>query len=251
MFKQERSRKKKWPLLVILSSMLAGCAVPSHMQVRTDIDPANEDDQVRFRTTYYYRVVDMCGDSPINVKALYRFKMSGKAGALGNTVHFESGTLKDYEIDPFGASVSYNGDTKRFEYKNNNTDQDCKVREKNGKDLLNEFKSLCTPNDDAKKKAYNEKPLLVALSECKTTLASDKETLQKFTQALDALTACTNSTEEPTSMNCGDNKVQEGFQVFGPEGWRTFNQHDRLMLAMYSNGQPLIQSLQQVSRVML
>lgn len=38
-----------------------------------------------------------------------------------------------------------------------------------------------------------------------------------------------------------------GFQILGPEGWRTFNQNERLVLAMSSSGRPLVSTLQELS----
>ena len=43
-----------------LVGLVAACAVPQHMQVRSGIDPRNQDDHVRFRATYYFRTFDAC-----------------------------------------------------------------------------------------------------------------------------------------------------------------------------------------------
>ena len=97
--------------------------------------PRHVDTDVRFRTTYFFRVFDFCpplrrdyaeGASGIGSGAstsrapadevfspgtsrlliltdsLYRFRMTGKANALTTQIHFESGTLRASEIDPFG-----------------------------------------------------------------------------------------------------------------------------------------------------
>ena len=47
-------------LLLVLSA--AGCEVPRHMRVRDGVDPKRVDKNVRFRTTYYFRVYDLCAD---------------------------------------------------------------------------------------------------------------------------------------------------------------------------------------------
>lgn len=115
---------------------LAACDVPKSMHVRTGVDPKYEDDDVRFRTTYFFRVYDACfaaiprtpatfrtdsvfggknEDQPLTLRfdSLYRFRMTGKANSLFNKIHFESGTLHKSQIDPFGNSV-------RFDQTNNN-----------------------------------------------------------------------------------------------------------------------------------
>ena len=115
--------RARWGVLAV-AALLAGCGMPSSMEVRTANEPKYEDDHVRFRTTYFFRVFDYChmpgtsaADSPhIRADSLYRFRMTGKAEALTNDVVFESGTLKSYEIDPFGAAVTYDKANRRFRF---------------------------------------------------------------------------------------------------------------------------------------
>ncbi|MCH6589518.1 MAG: hypothetical protein IH806_03285 [Proteobacteria bacterium] len=126
-----------------LAGMVAACALPEHMQVRSGIDPRNQDDDVRFRTTYYFRVFDACleieppsdedlkkvfdetgqpfysktrGRYKLLSDSLYRFRMTGKANPLFSAVHFESGTLRASEIEPFGASVAFDEKSRRFRF---------------------------------------------------------------------------------------------------------------------------------------
>ena len=40
---------------------------------------------------------------------------------------------------------------------------------------------------------------------------------------------------------------RRGFQILGPEGWRTFNQDDRLLMAMSSDASPIIGVLEDLS----
>ncbi len=120
--------------------LLSGCSwlgdVSSNMRVDTGLEPKNVDSNVRFRTTYYFRVLTGCridtmasGDRaddnspfakrvkgefvPLN-DSLYRFRMTGQAAALFNRVHFESGVLRKEQIDPFGSTVRYNEQTHAF-----------------------------------------------------------------------------------------------------------------------------------------
>lgn len=120
-------------LTTATSLLLAGCGVPDSMHVRKGSDPKYEDDDVRFRTTYYFRVFDLCeGRTPmeppkqrllfdsaqrgpyyLKTDSLYRFIMTGKASSL-TKVHFESGSLRKEQIDPFGTTVNYNKTTNSF-----------------------------------------------------------------------------------------------------------------------------------------
>ncbi|MDR4476138.1 MAG: hypothetical protein R3B11_09050 [Nitrospira sp.] len=100
------------------------------------LDPQHIDDQVRFRTTYYFRVLSGCriDKTPLEERSsasspfvnrvagefkplsdsLYRFRMTGQAAALYSKVHFESGVLKKSQIDPFGSAIRYNEQTNSF-----------------------------------------------------------------------------------------------------------------------------------------
>lgn len=127
------------PMLLTLPVLLtlSACDVPRSMHVTAGMEPKYEDDDVRFRTTYYFRVFDVCdtdepaasggkggsatagsalggGQQKLAKDSIYRFRMTGKASSLFSKVHFESGTLKSYQIDPFGADVAFDGTNGRF-----------------------------------------------------------------------------------------------------------------------------------------
>ena len=46
--------------LLLLPALATGCSVSRSMRVRSGEDPVYRDDDVRFRTTYYFRVFDAC-----------------------------------------------------------------------------------------------------------------------------------------------------------------------------------------------
>jgi len=54
------------------------------------------------------------------------------------------------------------------------------------------------------------------------------------------------SKDEPLDCAQGITK-RKGFQIIGPEGWRTFNQDERLLMAMHSNAAPLLGSMKELS----
>jgi hypothetical protein len=124
-----------FPAAALLLSLAACSGVPDAYHVTRGTEPRHVDDDVRFRTTYYFRVFDLCEvrDQPSGVEprynlfparnvaggtpqkdSIYRFRMTGKASSLFSQVHFESGTLRASDIDPFGATVTYDDDTKQF-----------------------------------------------------------------------------------------------------------------------------------------
>ena len=125
--KQSRYRGPICCLTMLI--VVGACAVPEHMSVRAGADPRNVDDDVRFRTTYYFRVFDACRqledegaaiseeDIVPDTDSLYRFRMTGKAFSLFTNVHFEAGTLNSFEIDPFGANVVFDEKSNRFHFK--------------------------------------------------------------------------------------------------------------------------------------
>ena len=54
--------------------------------------------------------------------------------------------------------------------------------------------------------------------------------------------------DQPVSPRCpGGTPERRGFQVLGPEGWRTFNPDERLILAMSTSAKPLISTLKELS----
>lgn len=130
------------PLLasIFAASTLVGCASWGDVNVayRMDsgLEPEHIDEHVRFRTTYYFRVVEGCPIEPLSLEnqasdsslfvkrikgnfapqsdSLYRFRMTGQSAALFNKIHFESGVLRKEQIDPFGSGVRFNQDTNSF-----------------------------------------------------------------------------------------------------------------------------------------
>ena len=102
----------------------------ANVKWREGSHPANKDEWVRFKTTYYFRVVDTCippkpqvlsnasddvfykhdlnprdkSKGYILSDTLYRFNMTGKAHEW-SAVKFEAGTLLASQIDPFGNTI--------------------------------------------------------------------------------------------------------------------------------------------------
>ncbi len=74
--------------------------------------------------------------------------------------------------------------------------------------------------------------------------AKSIDALKKEIEALKGLIEKVNSA---TIVCPADATIRRGFQILGPEGWRTFNQDERLIMAMSSSASPLIGTLQEYS----
>lgn len=157
-----RTRYRPFCAGAIVALSLAGCGIPSSMGVRTGSEPSFQDDDVRFRTTYFFRVFDYCQrpgravDDPrgIRIDSLYRFRMTGKANALFNDIVFESGTLKAQEIDPFGAKVAYDKANRSFYFQSRAETERaaaCSARDAELDRLRRDYVAFSGKDDDATK----------------------------------------------------------------------------------------------------
>lgn len=241
--------------LTACALMLGGCSVPAQMRIENAGDPRYEDKDVRFRTTYYFRVFDHCADGRTvaggtrpRSDTLYRFRMTGKAHSLTTQVHFESGTLTAAQIDPFGANVVYDERNRQYTFKTQSETQHEARRERNFDDL----KRLLQVYDENRPKLKaggrdeiaDEPKLTEALRDViGQRIASLKD--EARSPAVGASGAANGAATKTGVDECVQSK--RGFQILGPEGWRTFNQDDRLLLAMSSSGRPMISTMQEIS----
>lgn len=223
----------------------AGCgSIPEKMQVVEGATPANADRDVRFRTTYYFRVFDYChgdnvrGRQQPTTDSLYRFVMTGKANAYANRVRFESGTLKASQIDPFGATVERDPGTGRHRFV---SESEVQARARRAA-ALEEINSLLAVR--AKLSALQgdgDAPSLTWINDAITNATKDISASPPGSAA----GALGPPSESPACPN--GTEVQRGFQIMGPQGVKTFDQEDRLILAMSSDAKPLIAALSEVS----
>lgn len=262
----------------LMLAMLGACSVSEHMQVTDGITPENVDKQVRFRTTYYFRVFDSCinrakpaQDKIPMADALYRFRMTGKANAATQKIRFESGTLKAQEIDPFGATIEWDEENGRpyflpSEMANNRTQR---MEIKNAIDDLIELKkqlkvdentNFNTEIDDLIKSLIKNK-LIADLPSSDTTTSSETVTTSIsdpdatiISETSEIQVTATKTTTTAIKINgLDDNKCptgyihNKGFQIMGPEGFRTFDQDERLILAMSASGKPLLGAMKELA----
>lgn len=212
-----------WWTIVPLVLIMSGCSdVSKEFRIDTGIDPRYQDDEVRFRTTYYLRVFDLCdvghwknendglnvyesrlstnktegglttkthGSLYIAKDSLHRFRMTGKASALFNDLHFESGIMDANALDPFGKTIDFSEEQNTFIVPSHST------------------KNLVSPPPSG-----NTNP--------------DK------------------SEGNPGSNLCpSGNPKKQKFFLLGPEGSKELRPNDRLVMAMYTNAKPLINTL--------
>lgn len=258
--------------------------MPVHMRIENAYHPKHEDKDVLFRATYYFRVFDYCADQVKSTQqpqsdTLYRFRMAGKASSLFNDVHFESGTLTASQIDPLGSNVVYDERNRQFYFKSQGEAQQEGLRERKYADLerlVAVYGRLGGKEDAAgARKADAAPPPASAASQGGTKILDDalldnfKSVIRQRILSLKdpELQPKTNGSSDTGST--GSNVVppvaapaasgaasapgeeclqfKRGFQILGPEGWRTFNQNERLLLAMSSSSKPLISTMQELS----
>lgn len=258
-------------LLVGTVGIISACTIPKQMQVDTGLHPKYEDKQVRFRTTYYFRVFDYCADQegikvPFAIDSLYRFRMTGKANALTNAVHFESGTLTADEIDPLGANIAFDEKNRQFYFKSKAKVQQEADRERQFKELHQLYaeynllqdelqRTLGQQGDDAAKAGFQEFLLELRQAIKEQIIQIRGPQIQMGTNKPDDTSTRpppeqpAPKTDKQSSQTLAEfcKNPRRGFQILGPEGWRTFNQDERLLLAMSSSGKPLIATLQELS----
>lgn len=260
----------------ILSSLLllaGGCStigdVSSAMRVNLGEHPAHQDDQVRFRTTYYFRIADSCavhegknqtGDKPDYAKdrgpfkvrqsgklkivsdSLYRFRMTGKASALFANIRFESGVLRAEQIDPFGSQVVLNKDTNTFRVIPANTMRENARR----KDIIGEIERLANLKKDLALNDPNNKDLIATQIENQIRLLGNENDSGLGSPRNGTSGGKTNPAT--TELLCPDGRpTQQSYFLYGPEGVRRLDPDERLLMAMTSDSKPLIGMLQQLA----
>ncbi|MCB1852512.1 MAG: hypothetical protein KDI83_17325 [Gammaproteobacteria bacterium] len=270
----KRKRMTVWSLGwfgVLLLVGASGCSVPKHMLVESGDDPQNRDLDARFRTTYYFRVFDPCSGvddaskSPFVSDTLYRFRLTGKAHSLTTAVRFEAGTLTKQQIDPFGANVAFDPESGGFYYQSAGEqknrallNQETKALEKHLALLASleaaEARSPDTSEYTNQLTVYRQlisnhvtriNALAVAGSAASTL--SREQVQQMIDEAIKASANGGAKQNGAGKITIECDAARRGFKILGPEGWRTFDQDERLVFAMSTSGEPLISTLQELS----
>lgn len=258
--------------LSILFLFAGGCStigdVPPAMRVDVGEHPDRQDEQVRFRTTYYFRIVDSCkveegknqnGDQtdyakdrePFKVRqegklkivsdTLYRFRMTGKASALFANVRFESGVLRSEQIDPFGSQVALNKDTNTFRVIPADTLRENARRQ----NIIQEIRRLTKLKESLDHSDRDKnKDLIAILIENQIRLLGNEND-----SGLGSKNGNTGESNTATmKLLCPDGRpIRQSYFLYGPEGVRRLDPDERLLMAMTSDSKPLISMLQQLA----
>jgi len=254
--------------LILICAGLAGCTigdVPAALRIDSGMDPDKQDQYTRFRTTYYFRVLDSCtiidqnlvdgakepaklkeylklgafterqlGKTKVVNDTVYRFRMTGKASALFNKVNFGSGVLRADQIDPFGSSVEYkNG---HFEVKTGSIARHNEMR-RAAIDEINELRHLHDQMATDKVQGLGTDEL--------RTIIRDKV---KLLNGSGAALSLADSDKTSSNAHCPDGRpIKKSYFLYGPEGVRELDPDERLLMAMSSDSKPLISMLEELS----
>lgn len=263
--RERRISGRWWSIPILLCTLLAsGCSVPDSMGVRSGVDPRHQDDLVRFRTTYYFRVFDVCRDavgravsgSAPRLDSLYRFRMTGKASAFFSNVRFESGVLHKTEIDPFGATIVLDEKLGRPRFvSREETDRAARRNEryeeiKRLTELLDQLRQALA--DEKAGEADHRKNTEQIIEKLQTARKQQVENLIESPGSPPDGTPDTPDRHARSRSSCPEGTdLRRGFQLMGPGGVATFNQDQRLVMAMTSSGEPLLGALKELSGRML
>lgn len=224
------------------------------------------------------------GELP-NYSGLYRFRMTGKARALTNKVKFESGILPAESIDPFGklrfdpedidslalidqqledrtraiadvTELLEKLKTWRAEVGNSNIGTP-EVRIQFDKafgtlaEQLSELQSLEPPEEyrlTLRRIENVQKVLETTLERLSPQLKDEALALRKeLANEVQAAFKETIALLKGIAAGKSCTANNRGFLILGPEGWKQFDPADRLIMAMYSSGRPLIATLNELS----
>ena len=273
MLDYRRSYLSRLFTISILLLLAGGCStigdVPAAMRVDLGEHPAHQDEQVRFRTTYYFRIVDSCkvqegknksvdgkdyaterrpfmirqsGKLKIVSDSLYRFRMTGKASALFAKIRFESGVLRSGQIDPFGSQVALDKETNTFRVIPANAMRENVRREEISREidrLINLKKQL---NDSNQTK--HDDLIATMIENQNKHLGNENDS--GVGSSKNSNTGGSNAAT--TELLCPEGRpTQRSYFLYGPEGVRRLDPDERLLMAMTSDSKPLIGMLQQLA----
>lgn len=275
--------------LFVMLALLSGCSswgdVPPELRVDSGIEPSHIDEQVRFRTTYYFRVLRGCplqktimadsspdsfpfvkleqGDIRPLSDSLYRFRMTGKAAALFNTIHFESGILRKEQIDPFGSTVRFDPRTNSFipvpaeEIRSQAKTDTARTDIENIRDLAKHLRQDQTipqasrDSFDAKIREIIEHRLEIikgtALSNGASSINAPAPSGSTMPQPTTTASAPNSSSGHSNLPECNGQPTVVKYFLLGPEGTKELDPADRLLMALSVDSKPLIGMLQQLS----
>ena len=220
--------------LLLALFALSACETPNAMSVRAGLEPKYVDDHVRFRSRYYYTVIEHCSEDgrtlepkPKNI-TLYRYTLTGKAPSLFTKVKFEAGLMPTEIVEKFGTELPGNEKPKKPDA--NNSDDNSS----GDSDSSNEQ----VPSNGAKAKDDNEIEVTqLDPPSDEAVPKGDKEVAKEEKQSNDDKKS-NEAEENPPSPYC-----YKEVYISGPEGTIRDDDTKSLVLSMTTSASPLIQSL--------
>ncbi len=262
---------------LILLLLGEGCSTVGDVTRSLRIDmsehPAYQDEQVRFRTTYYFRIVDSCqvqdgkeyakeyakesnydkDRKPFSVRnsgklkivsdSLYRFRMTGRASALFARIHFESGVLRAEQIDPFGTKVTLDKDTNTFRVTPASVDREDDRRDQIVSEIRRLKALLEVPKEDQKK----NRPLVEDSENIQLIKDMIEEQLKLLSHENGSGVGRSGNSKVSNQLCPNGRPTQRSYSLYGPEGVRHLDPDERLLMAMSSDSKPLIGMLQELA----
>ncbi|WP_125781318.1 hypothetical protein [Pseudoalteromonas rubra] len=195
---------------ILVSVSLSACSYSDAHHVRKGADPKFQDDQVAFRNTYYFRVFDPCDTQQENkvpeFQSLYRFVMTGKASTVANKIQFESGTLKSWEIDPFGANIGFDKATGQFKYVSDKTQRNNQIKANAWAEyqrLLEEYQRL--RNQEKGGDSHDPADLITSLNQLMGKQVDDvpSDKLNEVSKLTDEIDKVVDASEQLVSASSG------------------------------------------------
>jgi hypothetical protein len=264
--------------LILICAGLAGCTigdVPAALRIDSGMDPDKQDKYTRFRTTYYFRVLDSCkideGDSTTakpkpndgvgeaeNKSAIlegyvrsgpFIERQSGKTKVVNDTVYRFRMTGKAsalFNKVNFGSGVlradqidpfgsSVDYKNGHFEVKTGSIARQKEMR----RAAIEEINDLRDLHDQMAGKVQG-----LGTDELRTIIR-DKVTLLNGSGAASSTAA---SHKTPSNAHCPEGRpIKKSYFLYGPEGVRELDPDERLLMAMSSDSKPLIGMLEELS----
>jgi len=180
--------------------------------------------------------------------------MTGKANPYANEIRFESGTLKSSQIDPFGATVERDEASGRYRFVSEPEVQ-ARAERANAlaevENLIRLNQRLLEMNRQWKKSKPGDPVMLESTLVPQTTFNALETKINESVVNL-AASGVSSSAELPPDAEAArlcppGSQTRRGFQTMGPQGMKTFDQDERLIMAMTSEAKPLISTLTEVS----
>jgi hypothetical protein len=170
--------------------------------------------------------------------SFYRFRMVGKASALFNDIHFESGVLRAEQIDPFGTAIIYDDSTRSYRIEAASTARQRAQR----KLILDETEEL--------RQLYKTlKDMDPHFSKLKDEIGFMlKNKIEQGYGNGQIFSSKANEGDNELRTTCPEGRpAKRSYLLYGPEGVREVDPDERLLMAMSSDSKPLVSLLQQLS----